>query len=65
MYTNIRHLRRNEIKVRFNDDDMDVIQKIAVITRSQRAVLIREYALREIRRLAAEGLPETLEFGRP
>ncbi|MER2528531.1 MAG: hypothetical protein ABTR07_11440 [Candidatus Competibacter denitrificans] len=65
MYDNKRHLRHNEIKVRFNDDDMEVIKAVANLTRSQRAVLIREYAMREIRRCIAEGLPETLEFGRP
>ncbi len=65
MYSNERHLRRNEIKVRFNDDDMDLIRKITTITRSQRAVLVREYTMREIHRLAAEGLPEAATIGRP
>ena len=48
-YKNERHLKRNEIKIRVNDDDLDVIDAIASYTRQQRAVLMREYAMREIR----------------
>lgn len=64
-YKNEHHLKRNEIKIRVNDDDLDVIDAIASYTRQQRAVLMREYAMREIRRLIAEGSAQTAASGRP
>ena len=64
-YANKRHLKTHEIKVRFDTDAIALVDAVANLTRQQRAVLMREYAMREIRRLIAEGLAETAAIGRP
>lgn len=63
MYDDPRHLRNQEIKVRFDEDTMTAIASLARITRKQKAVLIRDLVLDEIKtRLQASR--ETQAIGR-
>lgn len=64
-YANKRHLKTHEIKVRFDTDAIALVDAVANLTRRQRAVLVREYALREIKRRLSEELPKTKPHGRP
>ena len=63
MYDDPRHLRNQEVKVRFDADTMTAISALARITRKQRAVLIRDLVLDEIN-ARMKGCPEASMVGR-
>lgn len=62
MYTDRKHLKNNEIKARFDDDTIALIQAIARINRMQPAVLVREVVMAEIRR-RLEASPDLIPNG--
>ncbi len=62
MYTDRKHLKNNEIKARFDDDTIVLIQAIARINRMQPAVLVREVVMAEIRR-RLEASPDLIPNG--
>lgn len=49
-YQDPKHLRDHEVKIRFDEATMNTIDGLAFICRKQRAVLLRELILEEIRR---------------
>lgn len=52
-YENPRHIRRNVIKIRVNDDEYDLLSACANLGRKQKATLAREWMLAEMKRRAA------------
>lgn len=49
-----RHVRRNVIKVRLNDDENACVTAFARLTRKQRASLAREWLLAGMQQMAAQ-----------
>lgn len=45
MYADPTHIRDNEVKLRFNDDEIALIEALARYNKRQRAVLLRELVL--------------------
>lgn len=64
MYANPAHLRDHEVKVRFDEATMAAIEALAVVTRKQRAVLLRDLVMDEIHRRLAEESGKAAVVGR-
>jgi hypothetical protein len=54
MYDDPAHIRAHEVKVRFNDDELALVDALAKFNRRQRAAFIRELLLATIDRFERE-----------
>lgn len=54
MYADPRHIRNNEVKLRFNDREAKLIEAVANFSGQQRAVLLRELVMEGLQILKAE-----------
>lgn len=54
MYDDPTHIRAHEVKVRFNDDELALVDALAKFNRRQRAAFIRELLLSSIDRFERE-----------
>lgn len=51
MYSDPRHIRDHEVKVRLNEDEIQLLESLAQYNRSQRAVFARELLLSALSRV--------------
>jgi hypothetical protein len=58
MYANPKHLHDREIKVRVDEDTLNLIQALATFHRTQRAVLCRELLEAQLAALSSETTAE-------
>lgn len=49
MYANRKHVRAEEVKVRFNEEEIEVINTLANYARKQRATWIYEKVMEQIK----------------
>lgn len=54
MYSDPRHIRDHEVKVRLNEDELELLESLAKYNRTQRAVLARELMLAALAQLKGE-----------
>lgn len=54
MYDDPTHIRDREIKVRFNEDELALVDALARYNRRQRAAFIRELLLSSVERFEQE-----------
>lgn len=54
MYSDPRHLKDREIKLRVDEDTYNLISAIARFNRTQKAVLVRELVEAQLEKIAAE-----------
>lgn len=54
MYEDPTHVRAHEVKVRFNDDELALVDALARFNRRQRAAFIRELLMASVQRLDDE-----------
>ncbi|WP_440984936.1 hypothetical protein ACM9XA_03580 [Xanthomonas sacchari] len=55
MYADPTHIRDNEVKLRFNDDELALIEALARYNKRQRAVLLRDLVLAGVASLQKKG----------
>jgi hypothetical protein len=55
MYADPTHIRDNEVKLRFNDDELALIEALARYNKRQRAVLLRDLVLAGVASLQSKG----------
>ncbi|MCW0413505.1 hypothetical protein NG831_06405 [Xanthomonas sacchari] len=55
MYADPTHIRDNEVKLRFNDDELALIEALARYNKRQRAVLLRDLVLAGVASLQQKG----------
>lgn len=53
MYANPADRRENEVKIRLNDAELELLESLAKYNRAQRAVIARELLLTAITRITA------------
>lgn len=56
MYADPTHIRDNEVKLRFNDDELALIEALARYNKRQRAVLLRDLVLAGVASLQQKGM---------
>lgn len=54
MYADPTHIRDNEVKLRFNDDELALIEALARYNKRQRAVLLRDLVLNGVSAMQAK-----------
>lgn len=52
MYANPKDRRENEVKIRLNDDELELLESLAKYNRAQRAVFARELLMAAIGRVS-------------
>lgn len=56
MYADPTHIRDNEVKLRFNDDELALIEALARYNKRQRAVLLRDLVLAGVAAMQQKGI---------
>ena len=54
MYDNPKHIKDNRVNVRFNDEELEEINRVADMVGLQKSTFVRQAALRLIEELKAE-----------
>lgn len=60
MYADPRHIRDHEVKVRLNEDELELLESLAKYNRSQRAVMARELLLAALASVKGESQQQHL-----
>lgn len=60
MYSDPRHIRDHEVKVRLNEDEYALLEALATYNQTQKSVLVREVFVEAAKRLAGFGEQQQL-----